>query len=234
MADNTLTINIEGLDKLIKNFEESPAIVEAIMQEAIVRAGLTLETHTDQSTVPFIRGDLIRSFKPIEIGRLYARWFPRANYARAVQFGMPSSPGRFVPAIGKRLKNGSNIGTWPGFKGRFYMEKIIDASNTEIKDIFSRALEDVARAMGGEGGAGKTPTVTTPSGGGGGSGPRIITGGGQVKGTTSKFSGKLYKRFPKIAAKIDRLTYRPFKGAPRGYQARLGQKFPRLFKRWKI
>lgn len=141
----TFNVKIEGLDKLTKAFSKAPEKIQPIMQEAINKSAAILAENTDQKTVPFKRGDLIRSFKPVHIGKLFARWFPRVNYARAIQFGMPPSPGRYVPAIKKRLKNGpvSKIGLWPGFKGAHYMEKIKNASVIDINLVFKEALQKV-------------------------------------------------------------------------------------------
>lgn len=143
----TFNIKIEGLSELTRAFKKAPEKIEPVMQRAINESTVILATHTDRSTVPFVRGDLIRSFKPADIRRLLARWFPRVNYARAVQYGMPASPGRFVPAIGKRLKNGKNIGTWPGFRGRRYMEKIRSASTMEINQVFRKATDLAVKAL---------------------------------------------------------------------------------------
>lgn len=143
----TFNVKVEGLDKLTKAFEKAPQIVEPIMQQAVIKAGAILASHTDKTTTPYKSGTLVGSFDPITIGRLFARWFPRVNYARAVQFGMPSSKGRFVPAIGKRLKNGKNIGVWPGFPGRHFMEKIRSASTREIDELFGNALDAVVKRM---------------------------------------------------------------------------------------
>lgn len=143
----TFNIKIEGLKELTAAWKKAPEEVEPIMQKAIAESAVVLASNTDSNTVPFKVGDLIRSFKPVKIDRLIARWFPRVDYARAVQFGMPASPGRFVPAIGKRLKNGKNIGTWPGFRGRHYMEKIRAASVEDINRIFKQALKDATHAI---------------------------------------------------------------------------------------
>lgn len=141
MAGSTFDIKIVGLAELTRNLKKSPEVVENILQQAISKSAAVLASHTDSSTVPWITGTLARSFNPVDIGRLYARWYPRVDYARSVQFGAAPSRGRFVPAIGKRLVNGANIGMWPGFKGRHFMEKIRSASVDEINEIFRNALQ---------------------------------------------------------------------------------------------
>lgn len=51
-------------------------------------------------------------------------------------------------------------------------------------------------------------------------------------GTTSGFSRAMYKVSPSASAWYDHMTYRPFKGSPRGWQLRMGQKFG--IKKWQI
>lgn len=151
---NTFDVEIKGLKILTRALMKAPEIVEPIMQDAIKHSGATLASNTDPSTVPWVTGTLARSFNPITIGRLFARWFPRVNYARAVQFGLPPSQGRFLPAIGKRLKNNIHgdawFGSWPGFKGRHYMEKIKRMSRDEIDDIFYDAVDRVLKKLTGK------------------------------------------------------------------------------------
>lgn len=55
-----------------------------------------------------------------------------------------------------------------------------------------------------------------------------------IKGATHArlFYGILKKISPKLTAEIDHLTYRPFKGAPTGWQLRLGKKLG--IKKWEI
>lgn len=53
-----------------------------------------------------------------------------------------------------------------------------------------------------------------------------------LTGTTSTFSRGLYKISPKFGAWYDHMTYRPFKGAPRGWQIRAGYKFN--IKHWQV
>lgn len=51
-------------------------------------------------------------------------------------------------------------------------------------------------------------------------------------GTTSNFSRFVYKTNPRFGAWYDHMTYRPFKGSPRGWQIRLGRKFN--IKKWNV
>lgn len=51
-------------------------------------------------------------------------------------------------------------------------------------------------------------------------------------GTTSGFSRQLHKISGSAGAWYDHMTYRPFKGAPRGWQIRAGQRFG--IKKWQV
>ena len=76
-------------------------------------------------------------------------WSPNMIYAAAVEFGMPASPGRYVPAIGKRLKNPNRagFGMWPGFKANPFMERIADAATPQIQGYFEQALEKITQQI---------------------------------------------------------------------------------------
>lgn len=146
MAGNTYTVEIKGLDELISRYNKAPEIVEPVLHEAVVKSAAILAENTTRHKMPWKTGALGRSFDPADIGRLYARWFPRIEYARAVQFGMPPSRGRYVPAIGKRLTK-SGRGMWPGFAGRHYMENIRNASTDKINELFRNAIKVVITRM---------------------------------------------------------------------------------------
>lgn len=146
MSSNTFTVEIKGLDELLARYKKAPEVVEPVLQEAVSKSAAILAENTIPKNIPWKTGALARSFDPAEIGHLYARWFPRIEYARAVQFGLPPSPGRYVPAIKRRLTK-SGRGMWPGFKGRFYMEKIRDSSTGRINELFRNAIKVVSERM---------------------------------------------------------------------------------------
>ncbi len=150
MAGTNFEIKIEGLEKLTKTFSQAPEISLPVYQEAINRSAAVIDSHRiNPRNVPWITGELARRWSTT-FNKLLLRTKPDVQYARAVQFGMPPSPGRYVPAIGKRLKNGSNIGMWPGFRGRHYMEKIINASSAQINRIFQSAAEVIVAKLAGK------------------------------------------------------------------------------------
>ena len=142
MADGAFRFEIKGLDKLSAAFIKSPEIVEPIMQQAINKSKAAIDATRTPQNIPWITGNLANRWTTV-FSSLMMKTKPDMNYARAVQFGMPASPGRFVPAIGKRLKNGQNIGMWPGFAGRFFMQKMLNAAAPDINTIFKNALDVV-------------------------------------------------------------------------------------------
>lgn len=146
MAGTTFTVKIEGLNKMQQVFKQAPQIVEPIYKEAINRSGAILDhNRINPSNVPWRTGELARRWST-SFGALYLRTKPDVDYARAVQYGLPPSPGRYVPAIKARLKN-PPLGMWPGFKGRHYMENIINASADGINNVFREAIQMAVKAI---------------------------------------------------------------------------------------
>lgn len=139
----TFDVQIKGLKEMQSAFAKAPEIAEPIYQEAINKSAAILDhNRTNPFNIPWITGELARRWTTV-FNRLTLKTKPNVEYARAVQFGMPPSPGRYVPAIKKRLKNGPNIGTWPGFKGRHFMEKIVRASVEDINIVFRNAMKAI-------------------------------------------------------------------------------------------
>jgi len=143
-GDIEFKIEIPNLDGLMNAFKQAPDIAKPTLDLAFLNAQVALANNTNQNTVPYRTTNLIKSFMP-EFEPLTLKWFPTAKYAKAVEFGMPASQGRYVPAIGKRLKNNlfgdKWFGSWPGFSGNPYMERIVDAAQPRITEIFAEALQ---------------------------------------------------------------------------------------------
>jgi len=54
-------------------------------------------------------------------------------------------------------------------------------------------------------------------------------------GTTSDFSRIMHRSGNgRFASWFDKMTYRPYRGAPRGWQIRLGEKYPGVFPQWRL
>lgn len=149
MPTSTFDVKIEGLKELTKVFNEAPEKVGPIYKEALKRSSAILDSNRlNPGNIPWITGELARRWTTDFTG-LILKTKPDVDYAKAVQFGMPPSPGRYVPAIKRRLKNGpvSRIGMWPGFKGRHFMEKIRSASVNDINNTFKEALKLAVQAI---------------------------------------------------------------------------------------
>lgn len=150
MNGNTFSVEIKNLDKLTAAFEKAPDIVEPVMQKAVILAGAILAENTVPGNIPWVTGTLARSFNPITIGRLFARWYPKVNYAKSVQFGQP--PHVILPKNKKALfwKGAAHPVkkvNHPGSKGRHYMERILKASEFDINLVFKDALKMVVTAI---------------------------------------------------------------------------------------
>ena len=141
-------VTIEGLDQFKATMAQAPSIVAPIIQGALSSSLAVLASHTTKGIVPWRTGFLTQSFRQ-NLTALQGSWGPTASYAPAVEFGVGPSPGRYVPAIGKRLINSARpgFGMWPGFKGRSYMEQILSASQGEINIAFANALNRIVSAL---------------------------------------------------------------------------------------
>lgn len=161
MADSTFTIQIQGIDKLQSLFKKAPDILTPILQKAISDSKVVVDNNRiNPSYIPYISGNLARRWTTnYEDNNLTLITSPDVDYARAVEYGMDPEAGRFVPGLGqdkkgRRLintvdKNGRerDLGIWPGFAGRFYIEKILAVSEIEINVIFDQALQDAVAAL---------------------------------------------------------------------------------------
>ena len=146
MADTTFQISIPNIADIQAAYKQAPEIMSAIISKAInVSAGYVAQAN-ESSNIPFKTGRLVGSFLA-DIQATMLRWFPTASYAPYVEFGVGPSPGRYVPAIGKRLVNGSNIGMWPGFKGNDYMGRIKSNATPMVQQAFKDAMVEFANQM---------------------------------------------------------------------------------------
>jgi hypothetical protein len=140
-------IQIQGLDALKAAFARAPSIVTSILQRAIAASYAVLAKNT-RGNVPVRTGNLQNQWSWAAEG-LQGIYKPKMLYAAAVEFGMPASPGRYVPAIGKRLIDSSRpgFGMWPGFKANPFMERIVAASQSEIDSTFVTALGQITEGL---------------------------------------------------------------------------------------
>ena len=146
--DSTITIEIEGLEELQNSLQNYPSIAGPLVQKAILAGSAALAKYTTRGNVPWRTGNLTQSFR-LDTSDNFARWYPTAVYAQAVYYGMDPQPGRFVPAIGKRLTDSSRkgFGMWPGFKGQPYLDTIAEQANPEIQGYFQDALQKIVETI---------------------------------------------------------------------------------------
>jgi hypothetical protein len=125
-------ITIEGLEKL----QRTPELIKRIIKEA----GYGVESIMKKK-VPVKSGRLKSSIATeIQNAGFTVIIAPHTKYAQAINYGLPPSPGRYVPAIGKRLIP-SGRGMWPGFKGRRYIEK----TKAQMEGVINKLTDAVIR-----------------------------------------------------------------------------------------
>jgi len=109
---------------------DAPLLKDQAVSNAAERFADYAERLDRSTAVPRKTGNLQESFwiRKEEAGRVMRMGWD-AQYSRAVDEGLPPSPGRYVPAIDKRLvkesKRNPNIGMWPGFAGRNFVEPFL-------------------------------------------------------------------------------------------------------------
>ena len=132
-------VEILGKDALVTALETASDSLKASLQSAVGKSTAVLAKYTTAQTVPWKTGNLTQTFIA-DVGELWASWAPPASYAPFVEFGHSQQPGRYVPAIGKRLV-ASSVAAHP------FMGKIAAAAQPEIDDLFYQALQLVVRDM---------------------------------------------------------------------------------------
>lgn len=147
-------IDISGLIELqnkIKELEkvDTTAFLRKLTFEAASRLLEKVRNYTPTGVYPaesgktggtLKRGWNMQSIKPMEIEKVGSgtvvtvRVINPVKYASYVEYGHRQQPGRFVPAIGKRLKKG-----W--VEGKFFLTKSELELESELPAIIERKLE---------------------------------------------------------------------------------------------
>src|SRR5262249_14614796 len=138
-------VEIQGLDQLLANLKEAPAIAAPILQRALAASQAVLAKNTVKGVVPWRTGFLVQSFMA-ELTSGMLRWFPTASYAGFVEFG--TKPHTILPKRAKALYwPGADHPVarvnHPGTKSNPFMERIIAASQPEIDVLFGSALTKI-------------------------------------------------------------------------------------------
>jgi hypothetical protein len=143
MQASTFSVQIPNLPAFQEALASYPSIAAPILQKAVIAAQAILAKFTTAGIVPVRTGYLVQNWG-FEIGNLQARWYPKAQYAPYVEFG--TGP-HIIRAVNRRVlanQAGDVFGPvvrHPGTKANPFMERIIAASEPEITEMFSQALQ---------------------------------------------------------------------------------------------
>jgi Bacteriophage HK97-gp10, putative tail-component len=143
--DMEFRIQVPQLDVLVEKLIQYPDIAAPILQRAMTASQAVLAKNTNRSTVPWRTGFLVQSFQWAQ-QNLTGYWYPTASYARFVEFG--TAPHTILPKEKKALwwpgaMHPVRQVNHPGTKPNKYMERIMDASESEIQDVFGQALDKI-------------------------------------------------------------------------------------------
>lgn len=150
MADGVeFKITVQNLPQLTAAFAQAPAIVAPILQRALSASSAILASHTVKGIVPWRTGFLTQTFRA-EMTGLVLRWFPTASYAPYVEWG--TRPHDIYPVNKKALfwagaAHPVKVVHHPGSKANPFMERIVEASQSEINATFGTALAQIAAAI---------------------------------------------------------------------------------------
>jgi len=144
------TVTIPNIEQLKAAMAAYPTIATPLVQQAIVKAQAILAQNTNANTVPQKTSFLLHNWG-VEIGTLYARWWPQQTYAPYVEFGTP--PHVIEPVNKMALANtATGWGPYkrvnhPGTKPNPFMERILAASQEAIVTLFSDAGDKITAAV---------------------------------------------------------------------------------------
>lgn len=123
MANNTVQIEIKGLQELKNALDRYPRIAEPILQRAIDATGAIFAKNTLKGDpIPWRTGNLLMGFR-FQSSRLESRWYPTANYAYLVHEGTSRQ------------------------RANRFMPKIVDKARPEIDRVFESALDIITNEL---------------------------------------------------------------------------------------
>ena len=139
-----IEVDVSSLNDFAKRLEELGKSMDWFLKKLLITLANRLEGNIIQNT-------------PVQTGELRHSWFitdvaksgdayeicicNNKEYASYVEYGHRQTAGRYVPALGKRLKNG-----W--VKGQFFMT--IEAKKFEeiVDEIIKQAVESILKGLG--------------------------------------------------------------------------------------
>lgn len=160
-------IEIQNLPELRRALRDYPKISEPIFQRVLSATAAVFAKHTRKNDpVPYRTGNLLMSFRHAT-GKLLARWFPTAHYAKFVEFGRGwvypvnaralswesiTGGGYRTAASGRRYHTGltrTRVFTMYSrpSKPKPFMGKIAQKATPEINKLFKQSLDIVNREI---------------------------------------------------------------------------------------
>ena len=136
-----IQVTIPDLSKFQDALKKAPAITRREVNQCIKRSAEILWAKSGQEA-PRDTNALVRSITT-DYGDMEATIYPTVDYAGYVHDGTGPSPGRYVPAIGVRIKSGMH----PGQKANPFMQRALDQSRSRIEKIFEEVLTRITEQI---------------------------------------------------------------------------------------
>lgn len=127
-------------EKFVKSLGDADKDFELFLTDFLVEMGQRVIARTRENT-PVKTGALKASWMITDVGKDYITIGSPMEYSAAVEYGHVQEPGRFVPAIGKRLK-----ASW--VNGRFMLTIAVDDIQKQIPKRFEKAFQQFMKSRG--------------------------------------------------------------------------------------
>lgn len=144
-------IEIPNIAELTAAFARYPSVSLPILTSAIAQCNALLVKYTVPGIVPVRSGYLVQNWSWYAAG-LVGIWKPIAGYAYWVESGTkPHVIQSKGPWPLRNAKTGQVFGTkvnHPGTQPNPFIERIIDAAQADINQLFVQALDNIIAAIG--------------------------------------------------------------------------------------
>lgn len=145
MANSKIKVQFDGLKEFQKTIEEMEKEKEQLMIDTIKELAARLLRKVIKRT-PSDTGNLRRNWTVSDVrkngGNYEIEVSNSTEYASYVEFGHRQTPGRFVPAIGKRLKK-----SW--VKGKFMLTISEDELKRQAPAVIEKKITEWLKKLGG-------------------------------------------------------------------------------------
>ena len=145
MASSKIKVQFDGLKEFQKTIEEMEKEKEQLMIDTIKELAARLLRKVIKRT-PSDTGNLRRNWTVSDVrkngGNYEIEVSNSTEYASYVEFGHRQTPGRFVPAIGKRLKK-----SW--VKGKFMLTISEDELKRQALAVIEKKITEWLKKLGG-------------------------------------------------------------------------------------